>query len=583
MTTRDTIYSVDTACAGKQRLSVLGEGVTQLPPESDGSGNVEYKTKLNPENGARTTHLATQLQWRLAEGNGHAVYVLGVHDDGEVIGISDVELQLTIQTLENMARQLDNVHILSIDRRRLDDQKDQMVAEVHITQRNIVRRTELRVTVLGDHGAGKSTILGCLTYGEADDGRGKARLNLLRHRHEVESGRTSSITLGTIGFDTEGLVLNYANNRSAEQIFQRSRHVVTFVDTCGYAKHLKTTASAIVGHSPHVFCLVLAADVAAITTTTREYLRIAAVLCVPLMIVVTKMDAAIKPQFAAMMHELMSALDTVVSGRSKCIVTSETDSDSLAKDMMSLAVVPIFTTSAVRSVGFSELTAVLAKSRHSHASSLMATAANNGNAKVHNNLFEFHIEHVFSIDTVGKVVTGWVKAGTIEVGPKSGHRLVIGPNALGGFDDVDVTSIHALRIPSESAQADSSAALAIQPQKAIAVRKGMVVVDADYLDNGTKRVSSEFVARIAVLDPELKAMNSVIVHIRSTYRLARILDISNETTDDENNQQCGESSSWATIRLKFDDGVCDYLYAGMPVIARDGQRLTFVGHVADVV
>ncbi|KAJ1821937.1 hypothetical protein LPJ60_002312 [Coemansia sp. RSA 2675] len=581
MTTRDTIYSVDAACGGKQLLSVLGEGVTQLPPESDGSGNVEYKTKLNPENEARTTHLATQLKWRLAEGNGHAVYVLGVHDDGEVVGISDVELQLTIQTIEDMARQLGNVQISSIDRRRLEDQGDQVVAEVHITQRNIVRRTELRVTVLGDHGAGKSTILGCLTYDEADDGRGKARLNLLRHRHEVESGRTSSITLGTIGFDAEGLVLNYANNRSAEHIFQRSRHVVTFVDTCGYVKHLKTTASAIVGHSPHVFCLVLAADAATVTGTTREYLRIAAVLGVPLMVVVTKMDAALKPQFAAMMHELLGALDTVVPGRGKCIVTSETDCDSLAEDMMRLAVVPIFTTSAVRSVGFGELTAVLAKSRHSCSGRTPATVTTNDNAKTHGSPFEFHIEHVFSIDTVGKVVTGWVKAGTIEVGPNSGHHLLIGPNALGEFDDVDVTSIHALRIPSEFAQADSSAALAIQPRKSTTVRKGMVVVDADCLNRGIKRVSAEFVARIAVLDPDFKALNSVIVHVRSTYRLARVLEITDETTDD--GDQDSTSGSWATVRLRFEDGICDFLCAGMPVIARDGQRLTFVGHVAVVV
>ncbi|KAJ2423164.1 hypothetical protein GGF41_003246 [Coemansia sp. RSA 2531] len=46
MTTRDTIYSVDASCTSKQHLSVLGEGVTQLPPESDGSGNVEYKVRI---------------------------------------------------------------------------------------------------------------------------------------------------------------------------------------------------------------------------------------------------------------------------------------------------------------------------------------------------------------------------------------------------------------------------------------------------------------------------------------------------------------------------------------------------------
>ncbi|KAJ2908312.1 hypothetical protein GGI21_003010, partial [Coemansia aciculifera] len=196
--------------------------------------------------------------------------------------------------------------------------------------------------------------------------------------------------------------------------------------------------------------------------------------------------------------------------------------------------------------------------------------------------FEFHIEHVFSIDTVGKVVTGWVKAGAVEIGPKSGRQLVIGPNASGEFDNVDVTSIHALRIPSESAQADSSAALAIQTHKAVAVRKGMVVVDANCLAKGVKRVSAEFVVRVSVLDPELKAMHSVIVHIRSTYRLVRILAMQDEATDVSSDPASG-SDSWATVRLKFDDGVCDFLYAGMPVIARDGQRLTFVGHVTDVV
>ncbi|KAJ2004374.1 hypothetical protein GGI04_002630 [Coemansia thaxteri] len=574
------MYSDDVACSRKQRLSVLDDGVTQLPPESDGSGNVEYKTKLNALSGNRTTHLATQLQWRLAEGNGHAVYVVGVHDNGEVVGISDEELQLTIQTIESMAQQLGNVHISSVERRTLVGHGSRAVAEVHITQRNTRRRTELRVTVLGDHGAGKSTVLGCLTYGEADDGRGKARLNLLRHRHEVESGRTSSITLGAVGFDAEGQVLNYANNRSAEQIYQRSLHVVTFVDTCGYAKHLKTTARAIAGHSPHAICLVLAADAIAVTATTREYLRIAAVLCVPLMIVVTKMDAAIKPQFAAMMHELLGALSAAVPERSKCIVTSATDSDSLAKDMMSIAVVPIFTTSAVRTVGFSELTAVLAKTRSLPSSALTVT----GDAEVPNALFEFHIEHVFSVDTVGKVVTGWVKAGSVDIGPSSGRRrLVIGPNASGGFDDIDVTSIHTLRIPSESAQADSSAALAIHSRKPIAVRKGMVIVDANCLERRDRRVSAEFVARVAVLDSDLWAMHSVIVHIRSTYRLARILNMPSDRSAEGEGDQASQRSEYATVRLRFDDGVCDYMYPGMPVVARDGQRLTFVGHITQVV
>ena len=56
--------------------------------------------------------------------------------------------------------------------------------------------------------AGKSTLLGVLTQGELDNGRGKARLNLFRHLHEIQSGRTSSISHGILGFKSDGKVIN---------------------------------------------------------------------------------------------------------------------------------------------------------------------------------------------------------------------------------------------------------------------------------------------------------------------------------------------------------------------------------------
>ena len=52
--------------------------------------------------------------------------------------------------------------------------------------------------------AGKSTMLGVLVKGNLDDGRGKARVNLFRHKHEVESGRTSSVGMEIMGFDAHG-------------------------------------------------------------------------------------------------------------------------------------------------------------------------------------------------------------------------------------------------------------------------------------------------------------------------------------------------------------------------------------------
>ena len=69
---------------------------------------------------------------------------------------------------------------------------------------------EVRCAVVGNVDSGKSTILGVLTRGECrpshhprrwlrpktgglDDGRGLARVALFRHKHEIESGRTSSV------------------------------------------------------------------------------------------------------------------------------------------------------------------------------------------------------------------------------------------------------------------------------------------------------------------------------------------------------------------------------------------------------
>lgn len=63
-----------------------------------------------------------------------------------------------------------------------------------------------RVAVVGNVDAGKSTLLGVLTHGELDNGRGFARQKLFRHKHEIESGRTSSVGNDILGFDQEGQV-----------------------------------------------------------------------------------------------------------------------------------------------------------------------------------------------------------------------------------------------------------------------------------------------------------------------------------------------------------------------------------------
>ena len=90
-----------------------------------------------------------------------------------------------------------------------------------------------RVAVVGNVDAGKSTLLGVLTHGELDNGRGYARQKLFRHKHEQESGRTSSVGSDILGFDGEGKVVNKTDGHGYYPAPNLpSLHTVIFFLTC---------------------------------------------------------------------------------------------------------------------------------------------------------------------------------------------------------------------------------------------------------------------------------------------------------------------------------------------------------------
>ena len=119
---------------------------------------------------------------------------------------------------------------------------------------------------------GKSTLLGVLTHCVLDDGRGNARTKLFRHKHEIESGRTSSVGNDILGFDASGSIVNepdvHGTSLDWGKICRLSSKVITFIDLAGHEKYLKTTIFGMMGHSPDfcmlmVSCLISVADVAA--------------------------------------------------------------------------------------------------------------------------------------------------------------------------------------------------------------------------------------------------------------------------------------------------------------------------------
>ena len=156
--------------------------------------------------------------------------------------IETLSIEDSISVLTSIAEKLD----LNIQTLRKSDTNCDVLIRKKITTQDFI---EIRVAVVGNVDAGKSTLLGVLTHAELDNGRGHARQKLFRHRHELESGRTSAVGSEILGFDNDGNVVNKAShvsqnhpisatalNNMWQKVCQNASKVVTFVDLAGHEK-----------------------------------------------------------------------------------------------------------------------------------------------------------------------------------------------------------------------------------------------------------------------------------------------------------------------------------------------------------
>lgn len=102
--------------------------------------------------------------WRLNEGFGHAVYRIGVEDNGVVLGIQSQEMHETLAILFYMARNQNAKIIVENVKRGI--QPSSYFAEIGIV-RNILEgmKQGIKITMLGSEAAGKSTLIGVLISG----------------------------------------------------------------------------------------------------------------------------------------------------------------------------------------------------------------------------------------------------------------------------------------------------------------------------------------------------------------------------------------------------------------------------------
>jgi len=69
-------------------------------------GGVEYKWKITSLSEEKLEKIATQMKYRIREGGGEAIYEIGVRDDGQLIGVSERDLELTLSSLRQAAKRI---------------------------------------------------------------------------------------------------------------------------------------------------------------------------------------------------------------------------------------------------------------------------------------------------------------------------------------------------------------------------------------------------------------------------------------------------------------------------------------------
>ena len=494
-----------------------------------------------------------QLKHRIMESHGECIYAIGESDVDVESGISEEQLTESKATLLALAEAL-NCDCTFLRRRIADKGK---VEEYLIRQRHDENDfLEVKVAVVGNVDAGKSTLLGVLTHCELDNGRGYSRQKLFRHKHEIESGRTSSVGNEILGFSSDGKIVNKPNAHAGHidwgSICKKSSKVITFIDLAGHERYLKTTVFGMTGHIPDYSMLMIGSN-AGIIGTTKEHLGLALALNVPVFVVVTKIDMCPPNILQETIKLLVKILKSPGCRKIPVLVSTEDDAIVTATNFTSERVCPIFQISNVTGQNID----------------LLKTFLNLLNCQVRfddQESPEFLIDDTFSVPGVGTVVSGTVLKGVIH----SGLSLLLGPDLLGKFELVQIKSIHRKRMLVQNVKAGQTAAFALKKVKRSNIRKGMVMV---HPKSDPKSVW-EYKAEVLVLHhpTTISIKYQAMVHCGSIRQTACILSMSKE------HLRTGDK---AVVHFRFLKNP-EYLKLGTKFVFREGKTKA-VGTIVELV
>ena len=500
--------------------------------EQDG-GSVEFKERLTRDvhliDGRRES-LAAQLRHRVLSGDGVATYVVGVTDDGGLAGIDPDTFSESMDVLSLLAEEAD-AHIDDVQTWGIEDG---LVGLATVCD-GAVLETDDEHIVIGTAGHvdhGKSTLVGSLVTGRADDGNGQTRAYLDVQPHEVERGLSADLSYAVYGFDDDGPVHVRNPNRKADraQVVEEAERLVSFVDTVGHEPWLRTTIRGLVGQKLDYGLLVVAADDGP-TRTTREHLGVLLATELPTIVVITKIDAVDTDRVEEVEREVERLLREV--GQSPLRI--ERHGVDAAIEEISDTVVPIVETSALTMAGLDTLDELFDR--------LPKTSASDGE-------FRMYVDRSYSVTGVGAVASGTVMSGEVE----AGDELLLGPMPDGCFQEVEVRSIEMHYHRVDRARAGRIVGIALKGVKEAAVERGMVLLPGDADPDPVR----EFEAEVMVLNHPTRIGDGYepVVHLETIGEAAAFYP--------EDGRLLPGDKGKTRVRFKF-----------RPYLIEEGQRFVF--------
>jgi GTPase len=525
---------------------VTDEGHIFLSREIE-EGNIEYKRQLVAPTPERLVKLTSQLKWRLFEGHGEAFYQLGVDDDGSPFGLSELGLEKSIANLRTMAQAL-NAKVIVVCKR---PGNNGYIAEVLVREIKHDVCDELRIAVIGDADSGKSTLIGVLTTGQLDNGRGFARVSCFNHQHEVLTGRTSSIAYQLMGFNVDGECVNDQSLfKSWGDIIEDSYKVISFIDLAGHEKYFSLTVEGITGNLPD-YCFLLVSAATGITNVTKDHFRIALSMKIPVIVIVTKMDMVKETKYNRTLNAVKRLITSVK--KKPFILGDSDDVCTVVKEIQENQTFPIISVSNVTGENLDLLKSLL----NAIPPSIMWDSVKNDVET------QVVVAKIFRVEGVGIVLGGVVLSGCLTIN----SNVILGPDDQGKYISLTVKNIQINRVSVSEANAGRCASIAFNESEILVnVRKGMFLLSEECEPLAVR----SFQAQVAITHhpTSIKIGYEPVVQCMMIKQVAKITEI--------NNLREIRTGDKATVTFTFKYRP-EYIKVGMRIFFKEG-----IGYVTNI-